>query len=96
MARISQLALSCGALAVLAACAVPPTGTGPEAIAAYDAAVASIGCEMVNEPQYRAVEFQTGLTREQTIEMGQYRMAAGAAEPIAGGGVRLTSGPCAA
>ncbi|GGL87542.1 hypothetical protein GCM10011534_06910 [Pseudooceanicola nanhaiensis] len=64
-------------------------------VGAYDAAVASVGCEMVNEPQYRAVEFQTGMTREQTIEMGQYRMAAGAAQPIEGGGIRLTSGPCA-
>jgi len=96
MARLSHLAAACGALGFLAACAVPPASVGPQMVDAYDAAVASIGCEMVNEPQYRAVEFQTGMTREQTIEMGQYRMAAGAAEPIPGGGVRLTSGPCAA
>ncbi len=95
MARLTHLAAACGTLGFLAACATPPTGVGPQMVGAYDAAVASIGCEMVNEPQYRAVEFQTGMTREQTIEMGQYRMAAGAAEPIPGGGVRLTSGPCA-
>lgn len=74
---------------------MPPEGLGPEAVAMYDAAVASVGCEMINEPHYAAVEIQTGMTREQTIEMGQYRMAAEAAEPIEGGGLRLTTGPCA-
>ncbi|WP_375690525.1 hypothetical protein [Pseudooceanicola sp. LIPI14-2-Ac024] len=96
MVGLTRLAAACGALGMIAACATPPTGVGPEMVEAYDRAVASVGCEMVNEPQYNAVEFQTGLTREQTIEMGQYRMAAGAAEPIEGGGVRLITGPCAA
>lgn len=96
MTGIKRLTAACGALAFTAACAVPPTGVGPDAGVKYDAAVASVGCEMVNEPQYLAVEFQTGMTREQTIAMGQYRMASGDAEAIEGGGVRLISGPCAA
>ncbi|OWU83664.1 hypothetical protein ATO6_17540 [Oceanicola sp. 22II-s10i] len=83
-------------IAATAACGVPPTGSGMASPEAYDAAVASIGCVMENESQYRAVEFQTGMNREQTIQMGQYRMAVGAAEATAGGGVRLTSGACAA
>ena len=88
--------LSAAILALTAACAMPPEGTGPEAVARYDAAVASVGCVMATEPHYAAVEIQTGMTRDQVIQMGQYRLASGAAEATAEGGLRLISGPCAA
>ncbi|MGH1424987.1 MAG: hypothetical protein ACRBBU_09685 [Pseudooceanicola sp.] len=96
MANFSRLAAICGALTVTAACALPPQGVKPDQMAAYDGAVASVGCVMENEPQYLAVEIQTGMTREQAIAMGKFRVAAGQAKPTEAGGIRLTSGACAA
>ncbi len=58
--------------------------------------MASVGCQLRTEREYLAVELQTGMTREQAMQMGQVRLASGAAQQIEGGGIRLTSGPCAA
>ena len=91
----SRLVPALAALALTAACALPPEGVDTAQMAAYDDAVASIGCVMKTEREYLAVELQTGMTREQTIQMGQARMATGAAVPVEGGGVMLVTGRCA-
>ena len=83
------------ALLFVAACAVPPSGTTPQDIANYEAAIASIGCSLVTEPDYLAVGLQTGLTREQLVEMTQYQLAAKRAETLPAGGIKLTTGVCA-
>ncbi|MCA0921055.1 hypothetical protein [Pseudooceanicola nanhaiensis] len=80
---------------LLAACEPIPEGVKPEDAEAYKAAVASIGCEMKTERDYLPVELQTGMTREQTIAMGQYLMSRDEAVPLEGGGVKLTTGACA-
>ncbi len=82
-------------LGFLAACDVPPEGTSVENVAAYELAVASIGCEMVSESDYVAVEFQADLTREQATAISQHMLATGKAERLADGGVRLITGACA-
>ncbi|SMC72723.1 hypothetical protein [Primorskyibacter flagellatus] len=76
--------------------ALPPDGVSAEQIAAYDAAVTSIGCDMVAESDYLPVELQTGLTREQVIQVTEYKLAREEAVKLSDGGVRLTTGACAA
>ena len=88
-------ALFLGAAVVLAGCAMPPQGTSPQDIANYEAAVASIGCTLVTEPDYLAVGLQTGLTREQLLGMTQYQLAARRAESLPEGGIKLITGVCA-
>jgi hypothetical protein len=83
------------AVGVLGACAFPPQGVSTQNIADFDAAVASIGCRLVTEPDYLAVELQSGLTREQTRDLAQYKLAADQAESLESGGIVLTTGACA-
>ena len=90
-----RLASVLGAVALVGACAPLPTGVTPAMLAQYDAAVASIGCDVVHERHYLPLELQTGFTREQLITMGRYRIQTDAGLPIAGGGMRLYSGDCA-
>ena len=61
----------------------------------YLAAVATTDCVLIDQRQYGAVEFQAGLTREETIEITQFYLAFGGAERLEEGGVRITTGPCA-
>ncbi|TCS62355.1 hypothetical protein [Primorskyibacter sedentarius] len=75
--------------------ALPPKGVSAEQIAAYDEAVASIGCDMIGESDYLPVELQTGLTREQVIQVTEYKLAREEAVTLPEGGVRLTTGVCA-
>jgi len=83
------------ALGALSACALPPQGVMPQDLANFDLAVASIGCDLVGESDYLPVELQTGLTRDQVIQIAQFRMATEAAVQLENGGVRLVTGPCA-
>lgn len=82
-------------LPVLAGCALPPDGTTAQNIADYETAVASIGCQMIGESDYLPVELQAGLTRQQALDITKYQLAAGNAEKLPGGGVKLTTGACA-
>nr|WP_119839662.1 hypothetical protein [Pseudooceanicola algae] len=82
-------------LALTAGCAMPPEDVSAEQIGNFDAAVASIGCELRTERDYLPVELQTGMTRDQTIAMAQYRIAMGEAVSLGDGAVRLTTGACA-
>ncbi|HKK97250.1 MAG TPA: hypothetical protein VJ928_03660 [Marivita sp.] len=92
----TRLLVSFAALGFIAACAIPPEGVTPEKLASFDVAVASIGCDLVGESDYLPVELQTGLTRDQVIETAQFRLANQEAVRLSNGGIRLTSGACAA
>ncbi|KAG1715397.1 NADH-quinone oxidoreductase subunit D [Nymphon striatum] len=94
MIRPVGIALA-GFMALSGCLDIPPQGVTPEMIAEYDAAVASIGCDMVGESDYQPVELQTGLTREQVIEITEYKLARDEAVKRSEGGVRITSGACA-
>lgn len=84
------------ALAALAGCmSLPPEGTTREDLEAYDAAVVTLGCQLVSEADYGALEFQAGLSREQAIAITEQRLARDEAVRLEEGGVRLTSGSCA-
>lgn len=74
---------------------IPPNSTTQTDIANYEAAVASIGCNMVSEADYEPVQIQTGLTRDQVVSITQYELQAGKAARIEGGGVQLQTGACA-
>lgn len=87
--------LAIPALGALAACALPPLGTSQADIQAYDDAVASIGCTLGTEADYLPVEFQTGLSRDQLLAIGKYKLAAEQAVSLENGGIKLTTGACA-
>jgi len=80
---------------LVSACALPPEGVGQEELAAFDEAVASIGCDLVSETDYLPVELQTGLTRDQVIEVAEFRLASEQAVSLSNGGIRLITGECA-
>jgi hypothetical protein len=88
-------AAALAALPLASACALPPEGTTEADRAAYDAAVASVGCTLRTDADYAPVELQTGLTRQQIMDISRYRVAQERAVPTPEGGVRLTAGPCA-
>ncbi|MGX0977986.1 putative lipoprotein YajG [Roseovarius sp. MBR-51] len=90
-ARVAALA----ALALVAGCALPPQGVTQQDIALYDAAAASLGCSMVTEPDYLAAEIQTGLERQQLLDITAYKLSSGGAVRLPDGGVKLTTGACA-
>ena len=87
--------LALGAMALLAGCVMPPEDTTAEDLALFDAAVASIGCDLVDESDYLPVELQTGMTREKLIEVAQYKITTEEAVGLSNGGVRLVTGTCA-
>jgi hypothetical protein len=82
-------------LGLLGACALPPQGVDQASLVAFDEAVVSIGCDLVDETDYLPVELQTGLTREQVIEVAQFRLASEEAVSLSNGGIRLITGACA-
>lgn len=90
-----RLALGLGASAVVAACATIPDGVSEEDVAQYDAAVASLDCTIVTEPDYLATGIQTGLSRAQLLEIAAYKLSSDAAKRLPGGGIELTTGACA-
>ncbi len=84
------------ALVLMAACgATSPGGISEANIQAYMAAVASIGCELRYDSDYAPVEFQTGLSQAQVLEITTYMLSRGRAVRLPEGGVRLTTGACA-
>jgi hypothetical protein len=84
-------------MGMLSGClAFPPKDITPEMRADYVTAVATIGCVLRDESDYQPVELQTGLTREQAIELTKYHLAKGTAEKLPGdAGIRLMTGACA-
>ncbi|SDY07620.1 hypothetical protein [Citreimonas salinaria] len=87
--------LALAALPVIAACAMPPRGVSDENLAAFDAAVASIGCDLASDADYQAVGLQTGIGRAKLAEIAEYRVATDEAVRLSNGGVRLVTGACA-
>jgi len=83
------------ALSAVAACAAPPPGTTAEDVARFDAAGNSLGCILRDEGDYLALEIQTGLARQQLLDLAAYRLSTGGAERLPDGGVKLTTGACA-
>lgn len=76
---------------------VPATGGAVSAVdnsANFDAAVASIGCELKFESDYLPVELQTGMSREELQQMAAIKVRRGHAVTLGGGGIRSTVGPC--
>lgn len=84
------------ALMGLAGCDAPPEGTGLQDVAKFEAAVASIGCTLKTEADYLPVELQTGLSREQSTQMAAYVVNTERAVRLEGGGIKMTTGACAA
>lgn len=77
----------------LAGC-VLPEGVEEGDLAAFDSAVASIGCDLVDESDYQPVELQTGMPREKLIAIAQYKVEQKQAASLSNGGVRLLTGAC--
>jgi len=95
--NLKKLFLCVPALA-LAGCVelgMAPQDTTPEMLAQWDAAVASIGCDLVAESDYLPVELQTGIPRQKLIEIAQYKIQKKQAVSLEGGGVRSVVGACA-
>jgi hypothetical protein len=84
------------AMGIVAGCTAPPEGTGEQDAAKFQVAVASIGCTLKTEGDYLPVELQTGLTREQSTQMAAYMVTTERAVRLEGGGIRMTTGACAA
>ena len=95
MDRFHDHELEVATLALTAACAMPPQGVPADAIASYDEAVASVGCTLRTEKDYLPVEIQTGMTRQQVLEMTAFKLATDKAVKLDDGSVKLTTGACA-
>jgi len=91
---MKKLALTLSAAALTAGC-IPPEGVTQEDLLLWDAAVASIGCDLVDETDYLPVELQTGLPREKVIEVAEFKVSQREAANLTNGGVRLMTGTCA-
>jgi hypothetical protein len=87
------LALTLAALG-LSGC-IAPEGVTDRDLANFDAAVASVGCDLVDSSDYAPVELQTGLPRAKVIEVAQYRVSQKNAVKLSNGGIRLVTGACA-
>lgn len=95
---IRRALILCAAL-MLGAC-VETTGSanGRSAVddaADFDAALASIGCELKFESDYLPVELQTGMSREQVQSIAATKVSRGQAIRTPDGAVRSTVGACA-
>jgi len=92
---MGRIAVGCLALGLVSGCALPPRGTSEADIARYDAAARTLGCTLVTEGDYLAMEIQTGLVRQQLLDLTAYRLSTGGAARLPSGGVKLTTGACA-
>ncbi|MEM6482269.1 MAG: hypothetical protein AAF922_09580 [Pseudomonadota bacterium] len=75
-------------------CALPPEGTTSADVAQFQAAVETVGCQLVSEAEYLPVELQTGLSRDQTTKLASYMVATDRAVRLSTGGIRLTTASC--
>jgi hypothetical protein len=81
------------ALGLTAAC-VPPQGVTTADLAAFDSAVASVGCDLSEDKHYLPVELQTGIPREKLQEIASYKLSQKEAVSLSNGGIRLVIGSC--
>ena len=84
-----------GALLALSACVMPPDGTSEQDAANYSMALASIGCDLVDEGDYQALEIQTGMSRATIMEMTAFKLQTEEVVKLSNGGARLVTGSCA-
>lgn len=92
---IGRYAMPLGCVAVLAGCSVAPEGTSQDNVSDFLVAAATIGCEIKHDSDYAPIEFQAGISHEQALGIAQFLLARGEAQPLEGGGLRVTAGPCA-
>lgn len=92
---IRSIALVLAGCGLVAACGLPPQGVSQQDLALYDTAARSLGCKLVTEGDYLAAEIQTGLARQQLLDITAYRLSSGGAVKLPEGGVKLTTGACA-
>jgi hypothetical protein len=83
------------ALASLSACAMPPDGTSEDDVTFWESSVAAMGCQLVTERDYRALQFEAGLSRQQALAITKYELEQGRARNLDSGGIELVEGPCA-
>ncbi|MEM6610544.1 MAG: hypothetical protein AAF689_18445, partial [Pseudomonadota bacterium] len=74
------------AMIFVSGCALPPEGTTASDVAKFEAAVATVGCQIVTEAEYLPVELQTGLSREQTTKLAAYMVTTNRAVRLSTGG----------
>lgn len=103
MSAFRPLFLGFGAALLLVACDELPTNAGDAGVITSEMrrdfldAVATTGCVLRDDRQYGAVEFQAGLTREQTVAIASSYLARNRAERLGDGNtIRIMTGPCAA
>jgi hypothetical protein len=80
---------------LLAGCVVPPQGTTRDDLAIYEGAARTLNCTLVTEGDFLAMEMQTGLARQQLLDITGRYLSTGGAERLPDGGVKLTTGACA-
>nr|WP_247651025.1 hypothetical protein [Roseovarius autotrophicus] len=80
---------------MVAGCVVPPEGTTRDDLTRYEEAAKSLDCTLVTEGDFLAMEMQTGLVRQQLLDITGRYLSTGGAERLPGGGVKLTTGACA-
>lgn len=91
---MKRTAFALVSVGLIAGC-VLPEGVTEEDLSAFDAAVASIGCDLADESDYLPVELQTGMPREKLITVAQFKVEQKEAVALSNGGVRLVTGACA-
>ena len=91
---MKKTALALISVSLVAGCFLPE-GVTEEDLISFDAAVASIGCDLADDSDYLPVEFQTGMPREKLITIAQYKVDQDEAVTLSNGGVRLKTGACA-
>ena len=87
--------MALGALCAVAACQVAPEGSTADDVIFFEEALATIGCRLRTDADFRTVEFQAGLTRQQVLDIAGQSLGTGRAERVEDeGGIRLIKGPC--
>ncbi|MET4127115.1 hypothetical protein [Roseovarius sp. MBR-6] len=95
MIELGRLSVALAGLGLVAGCVVPPQGTTRDDLAIYEQAAQSLNCTLVTEGDFLAMEMQTGLARQQLLDITGRYLSTGGAERLPGGGVKLTTGACA-
>ncbi len=92
---MGRFVIPLAALGLVTGCVVPPQGSSRDDLAIYQQAAQSLNCTLVTEGDFLAMEMQTGLARQQLLDITGRYLSTGGAERLPGGGVKLTTGACA-
>ncbi|WP_085309642.1 hypothetical protein [Planktotalea arctica] len=95
---MKRAAFTLAVFTLLAGCVETTARGGDGAVvdsaANFDAAVASIGCDLKFESDYLPVELQTGMSREEIQQVAAIKVRRGQAVALSGGGIRSIVGIC--